>query len=112
MPGLILVKHPAFKQVKQWGAIDFGISKRIFKKNGSLKLSLQDPFNPANYKSKLNYDYLTGSGQYKWDNRAILLNFIYNFGNRNIQIQQFFLLHKSASISFNLLILFLFMFLL
>jgi hypothetical protein len=75
-----------FQTGKGMGAIDFGISKKIFKKHGSLKLSLQDPFNLMNYKSTINYSYLTGTGQYNWDNRAILLNFTYSFGNQNVNI--------------------------
>ncbi len=68
------------------GAIDFGISTKIFKKNATLKLSLQDPFNFCNYKATINYDYLSGSGRYNWDNRSIVLNFTYNFGNRNVNV--------------------------
>jgi hypothetical protein len=76
-----------FQTGKGMGAIDFGISKKIFKKHGSLKLSLQDPFNLCNYKSTISYSYLSGTGQYNWDNRAILLNFTYSFGNQNIDIR-------------------------
>jgi hypothetical protein len=77
-----------FQTGKIMGAIDFGISKKIFKGNGSLKLNVQDPFNFCNYRSTLNYDYITGTGQYNWDNRSIALNFTYNFGNQNVQIRQ------------------------
>ncbi len=75
-----------FETNKAMGAIDFGFSKKIFKKNGSLRLSIQDPFNFNNYKATLNNDYLKGTGYYKWDNRSIQLDFTYNFGNRNVNV--------------------------
>jgi hypothetical protein len=86
-----------FQTGKTMGAIDIGFSKKIFKNNGSLKLSLQDPFNFCNYKADFNYDYLSGKGQYNWDNRSILLNFTYNFGNQNVQIRQWQSKFREAS---------------
>jgi hypothetical protein len=77
-----------FQTGKPMGSIDIGFSKKIFKKNGTLKLNVQDPFNLCNYRSTLNYDYLSGNGQYNWDNRQVSLNFTYNFGNQNVQIRQ------------------------
>ena len=85
-----------FQNGKLMGTVDFGISQKIFKKNGSIRLSLQDPFNLYNYRMTYTYDYLTGADYFRWDNRSILLNFSYNFGNRNVNVRSWESKFRSA----------------
>lgn len=88
-----------FQTSRSMAAIDFGISKKILKGNATIKLSVQDPFNLYNYKARLDYDDISGTGRYNWDNRSLYLNFTYNFGNRDVQVNQWQSKFKSADLN-------------
>jgi hypothetical protein len=74
-----------FQTSKAQGGIDFGLKKFIWEKKGTIKLSVQDPFNLNYWRNNVETSTLTSTGTYRWDNRRFRISFTYNFGNTNVK---------------------------
>ncbi len=90
-----------FQTSKPMGSIDFGLRRQILNKKGSIKVSLQDPFNFNQNRSTFNTGNLTGGGVYNWNNRRFVMNFSYNFGNRNVQTERWQSKFQEAAVQGN-----------
>jgi hypothetical protein len=77
-----------FKTSRPSGALDIGFRKLIRQKNGSLKISLQDPFNLNHSRTVTSTSYFGDNGVYRWNNRMLIVGFTYSFGNRNINVNK------------------------
>ncbi|MEO9069441.1 MAG: outer membrane beta-barrel family protein, partial [Ginsengibacter sp.] len=60
--------------------LDAGIQKQIFKKEGSLKLSIRDIFNSQNFTGSVNYQDIDVNIKSIRDSRTVSLTFSYRFG--------------------------------
>lgn len=65
--------------------IDFGISKQIFNKNGSLRLNATDIFNTKRDRSSTHYLNLNMMGMDKKESRVVRLVFTYRFGKTSMK---------------------------
>jgi Outer membrane protein beta-barrel family/Carboxypeptidase regulatory-like domain len=62
------------------GMFSLGASKQILHGNGSIKLNLRDPFYLMSFTGYTNLDKGLTRAYYDWDNRRIILTFVYRFG--------------------------------
>ena len=77
-----------FETNKAQGAFDLGIKKFLWDKKGTLKISIQDPADLNRYRNVARTPELISTGEYRWDNRRLRINFTYNFGNTNVKVNQ------------------------
>lgn len=77
-----------FETSKAQGAFDLGIKKFIWDKKGTLKISIQDPADLNRFRNVARTNELISTGEYRWDNRRLRINFTYNFGNTNVKVNQ------------------------
>jgi len=75
------------------GAINMGGSKQILKGKGSLKLSLQDPFNLGHFSGYSRYGNVDVTIRNTWDNRVASISFNYRFGKNQQNVPQ----HRQSS---------------
>ncbi len=66
-------------------SIDFGVSKKLFKGKGKLKLSVSDIFNSNNWRGESNFGDLRMIGNGAWDSQRFKVNFSYLFGNEKVK---------------------------
>jgi outer membrane receptor protein involved in Fe transport len=81
-------ESPNFYGVNQFKAeyhVDAGISKRLFNKRGSLKLSATDIFNTWHDRSYTNYQNLNMTGTDKIETQVVKLTFTYRFGKTSVK---------------------------
>jgi hypothetical protein len=60
--------------------LNLGLQKKLFKKNGTLKLSLRDVLDTNNSTAKANYGNLDVNSKWHGSTRMLNLSFTYNFG--------------------------------
>lgn len=73
--------------MKDFGTVDLGVKKDLFKKKGSLTLSLSDIFNTRERESDYTIpDVFTQHSVEKRASRFLRLNFTYTFGKQNFQL--------------------------
>lgn len=81
-------ESPTFYGIGQFKAtyrVDAGISKQLFNKNGSLKLSVNDIFDTQREWADIKYQNLNLSVIDKFESRIIRLGFTYRFGNISLK---------------------------
>lgn len=64
---------------------DFGMSKKILKDKGALRLSVSDIFNTGRWRGYTIYENMDLSVDSKWQSRRINVSFNYRFGNQNVK---------------------------
>lgn len=64
---------------------DFGMSKKILKDKGALRLSLSDIFNTGRWRGYTSYENMDLSVDSKWQSRRVNVSFNYRFGNQNVK---------------------------
>ncbi|MBB6001726.1 outer membrane beta-barrel protein [Arcicella rosea] len=77
-----------FETSKAQGAFDLGIKKFLWDKKGTLKISIEDPADLNRFRNVARTNELISTGEYRWDNRRLRINFTYNFGNTNVKVNQ------------------------
>ena len=81
-------ESPTFYGIDQFKSLYFvnaGISKQLFDKKGSLKLSINDIFNTLRDRGQINYQNLNVSIVDRKESRILQLGFIYRFGNISLK---------------------------
>lgn len=81
-------ESPTFYGIGRFKAaymVNFGISKQVFGRNGSLKLSVTDIFNSQRDRENIYYQNLNMSVYDKIESRVIRLGFTYRFGNVSLK---------------------------
>jgi outer membrane receptor protein involved in Fe transport len=72
-------------RMKSMCAVDFGVSKQILHKKGSIKLNVNDVFNIQRFRGSFeNGGRYTGVTS-KWESQQVRLSFNYRFGNTSIK---------------------------
>ncbi|SEM35888.1 Outer membrane receptor proteins, mostly Fe transport [Chitinophaga rupis] len=72
-------------KMKAMYALDWGISKSVLNKKGTLKLNVSDVFNNQRFQGTFdNAGYYTRVSS-KWESQQVRLNFTYRFGNTNVK---------------------------
>lgn len=64
---------------------DFGISKKLLKNMGSLRLNVSDIFNTGRWRGSTTYENMDLSVDSKWQSRRVNLSFNYRFGNQHVK---------------------------
>jgi outer membrane receptor protein involved in Fe transport len=72
-------------KMKPMYAMDFGVSKQILHKKGSIKLSVNDVFNNQVFRGTFENAGRYNSVRSKWESQQVRLNFSYRFGSTNIK---------------------------
>ncbi|MDB4927455.1 outer membrane beta-barrel protein [Mucilaginibacter sp.] len=72
-------------QIKANYRVDAGISKQLFNKNGTLRLTINDIFNTYRDRAVVNYQNLNMTIYDKIETRVIRLGFTYRFGNTSLK---------------------------
>jgi outer membrane receptor protein involved in Fe transport len=72
-------------KMKAMYALDWGISKQVLQKKGTIKLNVSDIFNNQRFRGTFD-----NAGHYtavtsKWESQQVRLNFTYRFGNTNVK---------------------------
>ena len=63
---------------RQW--LGFNVSKRFWKENATLRLSVDDPFDMNRVTSTMNYNGVESALSSKWNTQQVALGFTYKFG--------------------------------
>ena len=72
-------------KMKAMYALDWGISKSVLNKKGTVKLNVSDVFNNQRFQGTFdNAGYFTRVSS-KWESQQVRLNFTYRFGNTNVK---------------------------
>lgn len=72
-------------RMKSMCAVDFGVSKQIMKKKGSIKINVNDVFNIQRFRGSFeNAGRYTGVTS-KWESQQVRVTFNYRFGNTSIK---------------------------
>jgi iron complex outermembrane recepter protein len=71
--------------IRPQGVLDIGMTKKIFKGDGTLRLSFTDFLNIARWSDYTTLGSLYINSQGRWEARQLKMNFTYRFGNKNIQ---------------------------
>ncbi|SFE87568.1 Outer membrane receptor proteins, mostly Fe transport [Chitinophaga sp. CF118] len=72
-------------KMKPMYAMDFGISKQVLNKKGSVKLSVNDVFNNQVFRGTFENAGRYSSVRSKWESQQVRLNFTYRFGSTSIK---------------------------
>ncbi|MCB9282909.1 MAG: TonB-dependent receptor [Lewinellaceae bacterium] len=64
---------------------DFGLSKKILKDKGSLRLNVNDLFNTGRWRGYTKYENMDLAVDSKWQSRRVNVSFNYRFGNQNVK---------------------------
>jgi outer membrane receptor protein involved in Fe transport len=72
-------------KMKPMYAMDFGVSKQVLHKKGSLKLSVNDVFNNQVFRGTFENAGRYTSVRSKWESQQVRLNFTYRFGSTSIK---------------------------
>jgi len=79
------VSQEGLFKMKAMYALDWGISKSVLKKKGTVKLNVSDVFNNQRFQGTFdNAGYFTRVSS-KWESQQVRLNFTYRFGNTNVK---------------------------
>jgi len=62
-----------------------GGQKTIMKGNGTLRMSLRDPFHWQKFSGHTKYSYIDVGIKNRWNNRALNVSFTYRFGKNTVQ---------------------------
>lgn len=72
-------------RMKAMYALDFGVSKQILKKKGSIKLNVNDIFNVQRFRGTFENAGRITTVNSKWESQQVRLSFNYRFGNTSIK---------------------------
>lgn len=75
-------------------SVSAGIQKDLWNKKGNLKLNINDIFNTEQYLGRLRYENIDMRLHNTWESRSIGLTFTYNFGNKNLKVNN----HRNSGI--------------
>jgi len=79
------VSQEGLFKMKAMYALDWGISKSVLNKKGTVKLNVSDVFNNQRFQGTFdNAGYFTRVSS-KWESQQVRLNFTYRFGNTNVK---------------------------
>ncbi|WP_299115720.1 TonB-dependent receptor domain-containing protein [uncultured Winogradskyella sp.] len=67
---------------------ELSVTKSIFKKQGTLSLSIEDMFNEQDYRISTRYSNQSSRQFTNWDNRFVRLGFRYKFGNTKLNTNE------------------------
>jgi iron complex outermembrane recepter protein len=72
-------------KTRPMGTVDIGIQKKIFKGNGTLKISGTDILNTLRWKAESIYGGTNIIANSRWESRQLRINFSYRFGSSQIK---------------------------
>ena len=67
------------------GQVSAGLQKKLFNKQGTLKINYNDIFLTSRWKAFVDSGSLINSGFGGWDSRRLLVSYTHNFGNQKLK---------------------------
>ena len=64
---------------------DFGLSKKVLKNMGTIRINLNDIFNTGRWRGYTDYATMDLRVNNKWESRRVNVSFSYRFGNQNVK---------------------------